>query len=645
MKSLLLILLTCSIQSAWATTYYFSSRSGDDSRSSSEARNSSTPWKTLGKLNSIFSSLQPGDAVLLKRGDVFYGSIVANSSGSAGSPIVIGAYGSGDKPVITSLVTLTDWSADGTKKGVYESAPNSSLGSVVSTVLLNGEVQELGRYPNSDAPNKGYLTIDSHEGKTSITDNNLTGNTNWTGAELVLRSKRFVIDRSLITSQSGNTIYYTASTKYEAPDKAGYFIQNDIKTLDKTGEWYYDPVSKKVSIFLGRNNPSSYTIQASSIDNLIASSNNSNIVFENLDVRGANVCGFLIKNGSNISVKNCDISSSGRDGLRVVNHKNFDIENCTVINSNNNGIDLGFSGSENATIRNNFIKNTMMLVGMGGSGDGKGLGIQSNGSGGTIEYNEIRNTGYIPLVFNGNDVMVKNNFIDSFCITKDDGGGIYTYTGYPKPDYRGRKVIGNIVLNGIGAGEGAGSPGKSAEGIYMDNNSADVEIRDNTVANCSNQGIFLQSAHKITIENNTVYNCMKKQLSIVESPRLPPVRDCVIANNIFFSTQSSQLISSFMTSLNDVNLFATFDNNNYVRPSDERMQNFIGKVKSYEANAKIVGLSSPSVRFEYNPTKENKTIALDGNYVDVSNNSYSKSVVLKPYSSIILLRGGGKRFS
>src|SRR5687768_1549664 len=103
------ILLVCSFNSASAKTYYFSSISGNDSRTSIQAQNLSTPWKTLSKLNTFFSSLQPGDSVLLKRGETFYGSIMVNKSGIASAPVVVGDYGTGNKPVITSLVTLSGW--------------------------------------------------------------------------------------------------------------------------------------------------------------------------------------------------------------------------------------------------------------------------------------------------------------------------------------------------------------------------------------------------------------------------------------------------------------------------------------------------------------------------------------------------------
>ncbi|HLL42111.1 MAG TPA: hypothetical protein VK369_03185, partial [Segetibacter sp.] len=72
MKQVPTLLLVCFLQTASASTYYFSTLSGNDSRTSSEAKSSSTPWKTIGKLNSFFSSLQPGDQVLFKRGETFY---------------------------------------------------------------------------------------------------------------------------------------------------------------------------------------------------------------------------------------------------------------------------------------------------------------------------------------------------------------------------------------------------------------------------------------------------------------------------------------------------------------------------------------------------------------------------------------------
>jgi hypothetical protein len=95
-----------SFSRAKAATYYFSTSQGDDSRTMQQAQNSGTPWKTIAKLNAIFSSLNAGDVVMFNRGEIFEGTIIATKSGVAGNPIVFSAYGTGAKPVISGFVQL-----------------------------------------------------------------------------------------------------------------------------------------------------------------------------------------------------------------------------------------------------------------------------------------------------------------------------------------------------------------------------------------------------------------------------------------------------------------------------------------------------------------------------------------------------------
>src|SRR5687767_4682751 len=112
-KVLSLFLLACLIQTVNATNYYFSASMGDDNRSAGQAQNPATPWRSVAKLNAIFSSLNPGDYVLFNRGETFYGAITVNKSGSGSSPITIGAYGSGANPVITGFTGLGNWVSSG----------------------------------------------------------------------------------------------------------------------------------------------------------------------------------------------------------------------------------------------------------------------------------------------------------------------------------------------------------------------------------------------------------------------------------------------------------------------------------------------------------------------------------------------------
>ncbi|THF81626.1 beta-xylosidase family glycoside hydrolase [Cohnella fermenti] len=88
-----------------ATTYYVSS-SGNDSNAGTSA---SAPWQTLTKASAL--TYQPGDQLLIKRGDVWNESLSLKGTGTSASPIVVGAYGAGDAPKLYG-----NWPASGPTK-------------------------------------------------------------------------------------------------------------------------------------------------------------------------------------------------------------------------------------------------------------------------------------------------------------------------------------------------------------------------------------------------------------------------------------------------------------------------------------------------------------------------------------------------
>ena len=105
MLAIVLLLLTSSART-WAATYYVSSSAGSDANSGTSA---GAAWQTIGHVNG--QTLQPGDSVLFKRGDVWNESLVPGTSGSSGNPIVFDAYGTGAAPNLTGYyaVPSTAW--------------------------------------------------------------------------------------------------------------------------------------------------------------------------------------------------------------------------------------------------------------------------------------------------------------------------------------------------------------------------------------------------------------------------------------------------------------------------------------------------------------------------------------------------------
>src|SRR4030042_1023388 len=98
--SFLLVLLISSIVNA--TTYYVDSAGGNDAN---PGTSTSQAWKTLPKVASF--TFQAGDDILFKRGGTFTGTDwYLRHGGTKSDPVIIGAYGTGEKPVFNSGVRI-----------------------------------------------------------------------------------------------------------------------------------------------------------------------------------------------------------------------------------------------------------------------------------------------------------------------------------------------------------------------------------------------------------------------------------------------------------------------------------------------------------------------------------------------------------
>lgn len=224
MRNRLLVLFVFFCATAQANDYYFSTNSGDDNRSSSQAQNPSTPWRSINKLNSFFTSLSSGDKVYFKRGETFYGSIIVTKS-----DITLGAYGSGAKPVITGFSDVPAWTPSG--GGVYEYTC-ATCPSNLNMVTFQNVLQPMGRWPKLTAPHGGYLMLQSHSGTSSITSNEIASALNYVGGEIVIRKRGWIIDRARITNQTSSSVFYSPLISpshpfftYEPIDGYGFFFK------------------------------------------------------------------------------------------------------------------------------------------------------------------------------------------------------------------------------------------------------------------------------------------------------------------------------------------------------------------------------------------------------------------------------------
>lgn len=540
------------------TTYYVASTGND----SNNGRSPDSPFQTLGRASSL--SLQPGDAILFRRGDTFRGTLAIRQSGTGDRPIVIDAYGSGNKPILAGSVPVTNWSNVGNNTW---QANCPSCGSRVTGLYRDASALPLGRYPNLSDANKGYLTIQSHSGKTQLTSQQGLG-TNWTGGEAVSRSAQWILDRATITQQNGNTLFLNNSSKYDLADGWGFFIQNHPATLDQTGEWYYNPGDKTIRLYSDQGDPNGQTITATAFEEAINLTNVAFITIRNLQITQSISTGLIVNSGSNLVFSGNDVINSGEDGVVITGFGNNVLAENNLIEDANN---VGFAilPYQNFTFRGNTVRRVGLWPGRGRSGDGTYVGVQSLCNSNTlIENNVVDNIGYNAITYVKSST-IRYNQVSNFCTVKSDGGGLYTWNGNQQP-MGDIHLISNIVYNGIGAPEGTpGGAYAGANGIFFDDCSNNIEAKGNSVFNCRGYGIFLHGNSNITLTENTAFNNGEGQLVMSHTNGACPARNNVIQNNLFVSRLPDQFNVKYESNANDLGSYGQFDHNVYARPFED----------------------------------------------------------------------------
>ncbi len=616
--------------SAKATIYYVSNTGSDSNNGTSTG----TAWQTIAKVNA--ASLSPDDRIRLNAGSSWNEQLVFPSSGTLGHPIIIESYGVGAMPVITGFQTLTGWTNVGS---VWSSTFSNSV-HYQNTVLVNGVFAGKGRYPNY-----GWLTFTSHSGNNQITGG-LSGTPNYTGGEVVVRANRWTVDKGFITNQTGGQITFSPANYYGLIDGWGYYIQNIPSVLDTLNEWCYDTTTKVIKVYAS----SQPTVYASAIDTLVNLANKSYLTFDGISFQGANISAFELSSSHHITITNCDIQYSGQNGISGKTSNKAIVSNCNIRDSWNDGIILfdfatAFPDSDTTTIYNNTIANTGTIAGMCKGGFHTCISAMVFGDHATITNNLLTNQGYMGMYFYGDTCIVKYNYVDSFCIVKDDGGGIYTFNAL-SPTKTGSIVRSNIVLNGFNstAGTAIGTPSQTF-GIYFDDETNGAIIDSNTVYNGGVDGIHFHNASHIAVTNNTLLS-NKTNLGLDFGSSTPHYID--FRNNISVTTED---VTSLL--VERPAFFSSMDTNHYSNRQDT--------TKIFQANAyspfwfslsrwqDTTGLDLHSTRtptgitaaapiIRYNPTTEVIAYGLSGTYYDMIGGVYTNVVIVQPYQSVILFK-------
>ncbi len=650
MKYILTILFLC-WTNCYATIYYVSN-TGDDGQTGTSALQA---WQTIAKVNS--SPFLPGDQILFKCGDSWNEQLKITSSGTQASPIIIGSYGTGDKPLITGFQSLSGFTNVG---NIWTAvATNSVLN--LNLILINGNTAYKARYPNT-----GYLTFTSYGADSSYITGSLTGTPSYAGKECVIRTVPWVLDKREVATQVGGKLTFTKPLTY-IPQYGGngYFFQNDSTFIDTLNEWSFKNSTKKLDIYANAEP----VVQIATIDTLVFLSKNNFITFDGLSFTGANKNIFQIDTARGITIKNCSLNYSGAFGILALKSNLLTVNSDSIQNCYSNGIygrQLDYyttpvNQCDSAVVTNSTIKNIGIYAGMGESGNARynAIYIQGVNLGPQIIGNRVDSVGYIGIDFHGKYSLIKNNIVSNFCFVKNDGGGIYTVsnTSYlPLGVSDSSKIISNIVHDGIDAQAGT-SQGHQAYGIYTDNMVRYMDIDSNTIYNCAMSGVLFHESTNINFRNNNLFNNNSGIYFLGMSETSS--NNMYVTKNSFYSSANSPngTYADLLINANGQHtIFAstylgTMDSNYYCRPYNESNSFNINSTSYWslsqwqtgtglDAHSTITptGVNKWPVQYLVNTLSVPQTFRILGTYIAPNGTSYTNFVTLEPYQSVTLIK-------
>ncbi len=571
---------------------------------------------------------------MLKRGEIFYGSINLTANGTRGKNVVISSYGEGEIPVVSGAVKVYGW--ENTGNGMYRASVASEE---IKNLFLNEKQLAIARYPN-----KGYLNIDKNNGDKGFT-NNLVADSGqkWNGATVVFRTNNWTWENKEVTNLIPGVFVFDKPSAYECLDNWGFYITNSLQALDSVYEWYHDFDAGYLYLKLPANlDPNDVTIEGATRDHGVTISGQF-CTIENIQIEKT-VESSITSNCSYLTIDNCLLLKSCYHGVKLrLGGDNNKITNCYISDVCGLGIDIG---ARDATIENCTLKNIGLYPELSITGQQKQIAIKSIGSRNTRVYScVIDSIGYSGILTLSDSSMIENNIITNTMMRLNDGGALYSFGQFARYGVFRNNII--KYVHGYGGATESGEP-EIYPCMYLDNGTNNMLVENNTVAYGGggihgNAGTF-----DIIIRNNISYGNNGSQFSMADWGTHDLISGYQVENNTWVSASSQDLTYNYIC-YKDICIAedrAVFNGNYYINPFKSN-QAFPGNrsFEQWKSEVDTAAVKSfftqepgeePKTELITNSTSSEKVVVLNGIYVDLHDQPINE-VILPPYSSAVVV--------
>jgi len=270
---------------AGGTTYYVDSISGRDGKSGISVEDA---WQTVSRVNG--HAFAPGDRILFRRGGEWRETLEVTRGGTASEPLVFGAYGSGERPIINGAERVENWTAFLPRRNVWRSRLSwATAATPVEVLFLYGQ--------------RGRRMAD------------------WSGLSTA---------GDWCWDPVGREVYLYSAAAPDSVEVAardhGILVRDGLRCRYVVLEEFEIRYARLKSVLIGAGN------DYITLENLTAHHNGE---------AGANDrVGISVRGCDYTTIRGCTIYESGENAIQVVRGSHNLVEKCVVFNPHHHGIDL-----------------------------------------------------------------------------------------------------------------------------------------------------------------------------------------------------------------------------------------------------------------------------------------------------------------
>ncbi len=454
-------------------------------------------------------------------------------SGTETSPIVYRAY-KNEHPVLIGGLTVSDFKpykgrilqADMAAQGLKDMQFNKQL-------FYKGKRQVLARYPNFDPNNPyagGWAYADGepipmyqnipNESKQlfTIKPKDLHDWARPTEAWIFVFPRYNWWNNWLqIESLDCDTrqVNLRNSASYPIRPNDRYYIYNLFEELDAPGEWYID-YEKHILYFWPPENDFSGQVVLPGLETLIEAVDIKHVTFEKFTIECSRGDAVRLRDSEDCRIVGCTLRNTEKAGVTIDGGVRCAVQGCDIYEVGTHGISLNGGDRDTLTpaqhiAENNYIHHTGVYY-------KQGVGISMRGVGSRASRNYIHDCPRFAVLYGGNDHIIELNHMRHLNLETCDTGATYS-GGRDWISPRGTVLRYNYIHDVFGFGKKEHHTGPWITphycwGVYLDDNSAEVQVYGNIVVRALRGLLHFHCARDNLVVNNIFVDGMLQQIEM-----------------------------------------------------------------------------------------------------------------------------------